>query len=86
MTTLTIELPDDAARFSSAQARRTHMSLSEWIGLRIAGRRGLRSAGERDESGYPRGWFERTAGVLADVEDFREPVDPPPATISPLEP
>lgn len=85
MTTLTIELPDEAARVASEKARRAHMSLAEWIGVRIAGRRGAHGAGERDEMGYPRGWFERTGGALTDVEDFCEPPDAPPTVIAPLE-
>ena len=85
MTTLTIELPDEAARTAAEKARRAHMSLAEWIGVRIAGRRGTRGTGLRDEMGYPRGWFERTGGALADVEDLREPTDPAPTVIAPLE-
>ena len=85
MTTLTIELPDETARVAAEKARRAHMSLAEWISVRIAGRRGTRSAGMRDEMGYPRGWFERTGSALADVEDFREPADPAPTVIALLE-
>ena len=59
-------------RVAAEKARHAHMSLAEWIGVRIAGRRG---AGERDEMGYPCGWFERTCGSLMDMEDFREPAD-----------
>ena len=85
MMTLNIELPDEAVRVAKEKARQAHMSLTEWIGVRIAGRRGTRGEGERDEMGYPLGWFERTCGALADVEDFREPADPPPKPIAPLE-
>ena len=85
MTTLTIELPDDDARLAAEKARRAHMTLAEWIGLRIAGRRGAGNAGERDALGFPAGWFERTSGSLAEVEDFREPADPPVAPVAPLE-
>ena len=34
---------------------------------------------------YPVGWFERTSGSLVDVEDFREPADPPLPPVAPLE-
>ena len=85
MTTLTIELPDEAARLAAEKARRAHMTLAEWVGMRIAGRRRARGAGGRDALGYPAGWFERTGGSLADVEDFREPADPPVAPVAPLE-
>ncbi len=85
MTTLTIELPDDDARLAAEKARRAHMTLAEWIGLRIAGRRRVRSAGGRDALGYPAGWFERISGSLAEVEDFREPADPPVVPVAPLE-
>jgi hypothetical protein len=53
------------------------MTLAEWAGMRIAGRRMARGVGERDALSYPLGWFERTDGSLAEVEDFREPADPP---------
>jgi hypothetical protein len=85
MTTVTIELPDEAARMAAEKARRAHMTLAEWIGMRIAGRRRAHSASDRDALGYPAGWFERTSGSLADVEDFREPADPPAAPVAPLE-
>ncbi len=85
MTTLTIELPDEAARIAADKARRAHMTLAEWVGLRIAGRRRARGTGGRDALGYPAGWFERTSGSLAEVEDFREPADPPVAPVAPLE-
>lgn len=85
MTTLTIELPDETARLAAEQARRAHMTLSEWISARIAGRRRARGLGERDALGYPPGWFERTCGSLADVDDFCEPADPPVPPIGPLE-
>ena len=48
---LTMELPDEAARVAAEKARRAHMSLAEWIGVRIAGRRGTRGAGVRDAVG-----------------------------------
>ena len=87
MTTLTIELPDEAARLAAEKARRAHLTLAEWIGLRIAGRRRTRGAAAgRDALGYPAGWFERIGGSLAEVEDFREPADPPVAPVAPLEP
>jgi hypothetical protein len=38
-----------------------------------------------DEMGYPPGWFERHAGALADVDDFREPEDRPEPPIEPIE-
>jgi cytosine/adenosine deaminase-related metal-dependent hydrolase len=85
MTTLTIELPDEAARVAEAKARLAHMSLSEWIGSRIAGRRALRANGGRDAMGYPGGWFARTSGSLAGVDDFREPPDAPLKAVAPLE-
>ena len=85
MTTLTIELPDEAARIAAEKARRAHMTLAEWVEMRIAGRRRARSTSERDALGYPAGWFERTSGSLADVEDFREQADPPAAPVAPLE-
>ena len=85
MTTLTIELEDDAARLAAEKARRANFTLSVWISLRIAGHHRARAAGERDALGYPEGWFERTAGSLAGVEDFREPADPAPAPVVPLE-
>ena len=86
MTTLTIELPDEAARIAAEKARRAHLTLSEWISARIAGRRHARGPGGRDALGYPPGWFERTCGALSELEDFREPVDPPAAPVAPLEP
>jgi hypothetical protein len=57
------------------------MTLFYWIGLRIAGRR-ARKASEPDAMGYPAGWFERTSGSLADMDDFREPEDPPVAPVT----
>jgi hypothetical protein len=85
MTTLAIELPNEAARFAAEKARRAHMTLAEWIGMRIAGRRRARSTSERDALGHPAGWFARTGGSLADVEDFHEPADPPVAPVAPPE-
>ena len=86
MMILTIELPDEAARIAAENARRAHMTLAEWISARIAGRHRARAAGGRDGLGYPPGWFERTFGALADVEDFCEPADRPAAPVPPLEP
>lgn len=85
MTTLTIELPEADARIAEEKARRANMTLSEWASLRIMGRTRVRAAGERDEKGYPIGWFERTDGALADVEDFREPEDHPAPPVAPIE-
>lgn len=85
MTKLTIELPDADARLAEERARRARMTLAEWISLRITGRTRGRTAGERDELGYPPGWFERTAGALADVDDFREPEDHPEPPIAATE-
>jgi hypothetical protein len=85
MTTLTIQLPDEAARLAAEKARRAHMTLAEWAGLRIAGRRMSRDTSGRDALGYPVGWFERTCGALAEVEDFYEPADPPVAPVAPLD-
>jgi hypothetical protein len=85
MTTVTIELPDEAARIAAEKARRANMTLAEWIGVRIAGRRRTDKMGELDTMGYPAGWFERTAGSLADVDDLHEPVDVPAKPIAPLE-
>ena len=85
MTTLTIELPDEAARHATEQARRAHLTLAEWVRVRIAGRRGMREVAERDRLGYPPGWFERTCGSLAGVEDFREPADAAVAPLPPIE-
>ena len=85
MTTLTIELPDEAARIAAEKARRAHMTLGEWISLRIAGRRRRHEGSERDSLGYPLGWFDRTIGSLAEVNDFNEPADPPPPSGTPLE-
>ena len=76
MTTLTIELPDDTARLATEKARRAHMTLAEWVRVRIAGRRRATGAADRDALGYPVGWIERTCGSLGDVEDFREMADP----------
>ena len=85
MTTLTIELPDEAARHATEQARRAHLTLAEWVRVRIAGRRRTREVAERDPLGYPPGWFERTCGSLAGVEDFREPADAAAAPLPPIE-
>jgi hypothetical protein len=85
MTTLTIELPDEAARLAAEKASRAHMTLAEWVRVRIAGRRRAAVASERDALGYPVGWFERTSGSLADVGDFCAPDDPPANPIAPLE-
>ena len=85
MVTLMIELPDADARIAEEKARHANMTLSEWVSLRIMGRTRVRAAGERDEKGYPIGWFERHAGALADVEDFREPEDHPEPPIAPIE-
>jgi len=85
MTTLTIELPDDAARLATEKAHRAHLTLADWVRVRIAGRRRSREAGESDSLGYPPGWFERTCGSLADVEVFREPADPAAAPVPPIE-
>ena len=85
MTTLTIELPDEAARLATEKARRAHLTLAEWVRVRIAGRGRTRAAAERDSLGYPPGWFERTCGSLSEVEDFREPADPAAAPMPPIE-
>jgi len=85
MKILTIELEDDAAQLATEKARRANLTVSEWIGDRIAGRCRVRAAGARDALGYPAGWFERTAGSLAGEEDFHEPADPPPTPVAPLE-
>ncbi len=82
---LTIELDDHAAEVATEKARQANLTLSEWIADRIVGRSRKQDIGERDAMGYPIGWFERTAGSLADVEDFCEPADPPPPPIAPLE-
>jgi len=84
MKTLTIELPDDVASAAEERARRANMTLEAWISSRIAGRRN-RVGTERDSMGYPSGWFERTTGALADVEDLREPEDPPATSIAAIE-
>ena len=62
MTTLTIELPDDTARLATEKARRAHMTLAEWVRVRIAGRRRTTGATDRDALGYPAGWFELAKG------------------------
>ncbi len=82
---LTIELPDADARIAEDKARRANMPLSEWARLRLTGRRRVRVAVPCDEMGYPPGWFERHAGALADVDDFREPEDRPEPPIEPIE-
>lgn len=84
MTKLTIEVPDEAARIAAEKSQNAHMTLSEWIALRILGRRGARSNGERDELGYPMGWYDKTCGSLSDVDDFIEPADRPPKAIPAL--
>lgn len=79
MTKLTIEVPDEAARLAKEKSRSARMTLSEWIALRIlGGRRGMRSSIQRDNLGFPKGWFESTFASLADVDDFVEPADRPP--------
>lgn len=84
MKTLTINLPDDVAVLAEARALLANMTLAEWIAARIAGRRApIRM--DRDELGYPLGWFERTMGALADVEGLREPEDRPVPAVSPIE-
>jgi hypothetical protein len=85
MKTLTIELPDEAAFAAEARARRANMTVAEWIRTRIIGRHGLPRPVARDAMGYPDGWFERTAGALADVEDLREPEDRPATAIAAIE-
>ena len=85
MTTLMIEIEDDAARLAAEKARRANLTVSEWIARRIAGRSRVRTTGARDALGYPAGWFERTTGALAGVEDFCEPGDAPLAPVAPLE-
>ena len=85
MTTLTIELPDAAIRIAEEKARRAHMTLEQWASLRIIGRGRARSPSDCDELGYPPGWFERTAGALADVNDFCEPEDRPEPPIAATE-
>jgi len=84
MKTLTIELPDDVASAAEERAHRANMTLAEWVVSRIAGRR-EQATGVRDAMGYPTGWFERTTGALADVEDFHEPEDRPATTIAAIE-
>jgi len=84
MKTLTIELPDEVANAAEERAHRANMTVAEWIASRISGRR-ERAAGLRDSMGYPSGWFERTTGALADVEDFREPEDRPATNIAAIE-
>ena len=85
MTRLTIELDDYAAEVAIEKARQANLTLSEWLADHIVGASRKQFAGERDAMGYPIGWFERTFGSLADVEDFCEPADPPPPPISPLD-
>lgn len=85
MTTLTIEIEDASARLAFEKARLANLTVDEWIARRIAGRSRVHPAGSRDSLGYPTGWFEHTSGALAGVEDFREPSDPPPAAVPPLE-
>jgi hypothetical protein len=84
MKTRNIELPDDIASAAEMRAHRANMTLAEWVAFRITGRRN-RAPGERDSMGYPAGWFERTTGALADVEDFRAPEDRPAKTIGAIE-
>ena len=85
MTTLTIELPDEAARQAEAEARRARVSVSEWIAARILGRRRPRADIARDDRGYPLGWFEQTHGSLADVQDLVPPADTPPEAVRSIE-
>ena len=85
MTTLTIQLSDEMARLAAEKARLADMTVSEWITSRIAGRRRARSSAKKDPLGYPLGWFERTCGSLADVDDFRESEDSSEPPISPLD-
>lgn len=85
MTTLTIELSDTDARIIEETARRANMTPSEWAALRIVGRNRRHMTEALDESGYPKGWFERHAGALADVDDFREPEDHPAPPIDAIE-
>ncbi len=84
MTTLTIEVPDEAARIAVENSRHAQMTLSEWIALRILGRSRIRSSRDLDELGYPKEWFAMTCGSLADVDDFVEPADRPPNPIAAL--
>ncbi|MEO8352690.1 MAG: hypothetical protein ABI680_13225 [Chthoniobacteraceae bacterium] len=82
--TLTIELSEDAANAARARARLANLTLEEWAAARIGGCH--RDPGmPRDAMGYPIGWFERTEGVLADVEDLREPEDRPSAAVGGVE-
>lgn len=86
MSTLTIELPDETARLAAEKAGQVNLTLAEWVSLRIAGRSRVRAATALDDMGYPSGWFEHTAGSLAEVEDFREPDDFSELPVGPLEP
>lgn len=86
MTKVTLELEDRAVQLAAEKARLADLTISEWISQRIVGRRrGRVSREERDVLGYPVGWFDRTTESLGDVADFREPSDPPPAFVAPLE-
>lgn len=85
MSTVTIELPEEIVLLAAERAGKAHLPVAEWLSLRIAGRRGLRATEGFDAMGYPSGWFERTTGSLADVDDFCEPADRPEVPSFPLE-
>lgn len=74
MATLTINVEDDIARHIEESARREHMSVSEWIKLRVKPGADRLAAMEARAiaNGYPPGWLT-LFGSLADDETFASP-------------
>jgi hypothetical protein len=77
MTTITIRLRDDIARYVEASAEREHKTVSEWVEERIAPLDAAASqptAGESHHpaSGYSQAWLA-LFGSLANEDSFASP-------------
>lgn len=81
MSTLTIQLEDELARFVEESARREHKTISDWVRERVepaAERARLLAQMERRAmaNGYPAGWLA-AFGSLAGDESFVAPARGP---------
>ncbi len=78
MTTITIRLSDEIARYVETSAQREHKSVSEWVEERIAPHDASTSSQSTDEShhledGYSQEWLA-LFGSLANDDSFVAPV------------
>ena len=66
MGAVTVYLDEKTERMVRRRAKRAHKSVSAWVKELVTG-------GKTDANGWPVGYFERTYGSLADVDDFAAP-------------